>query len=329
LLVTVILVGAVAQLYRPASAALLSELTPKHRQVMIFAMYRLALNLGTTAAPLVAVLLVAVSYNLLFWAEAAAACCYAVIAAIALPRRKIVASTPDAEEKEPQTTGQGSGYGAVLADRRYLLYLAAMFINSAAYIQYVTTLPLAMKAEGLATAWYGSLITLNGIMVITCELLVTKVTQRLPLRLVVAVGLVLLGAGLSLLSIPLGVSVFVAGTVVGTLSEIVSGPTEFAYPGIAAQPGMTARYMGSMQATFGLGTAIGPVVGVAAWDLIGVNAWWCWGLACLVALVLAWLGIRQPAPSGPGDSAERATEQPDSPLVAQPSEEPTVITEGR
>jgi MFS family permease len=329
LLVTVILVGAVAQLYRPASAALLSELTPKHRQVMIFAMYRLALNLGTTAAPVVAVLLVAVSYNLLFWAEAAAACCYAVIAAIALPRRKIVASTSDEEEKEPQTTGQRSGYGSVLADRRYLLYLAAMFINSAAYIQYVTTLPLAMKAEGLATAWYGSLITLNGIMVISCELLVTKVTQRLPLRLVVAVGLVLLGAGLSLQSIPLGLSVFVAGTVVGTLSEIVSGPTEFAYPGIAAQPGMTARYMGSMQAVFGLGTAIGPVVGVAAWDLIGVNAWWCWGLACLVALVLAWLGIRQPAPSGPGQSAERASEQADPPLAAQPSEEPSVITEGR
>lgn len=329
LLVTVVLVGAVAQLYRPASAALLSELTPKHRQVMIFAMYRLALNLGTTAAPLVAVLLLAVSYNLLFWAEAAAACCYAVVAAIALPRRKIVAATPDEEEKESLPSGQPSGYGAVLADRRYMLYLAAMFINSAAYIQYVTTLPLAMKAEGLATAWYGSLITLNGIMVITCELLVTKVTQRLQLRLVVAVGLLLLGAGLSLQSIPLGLSVFVAGTVVGTLSEIVSGPTEFAYPGIAARPGLTARYMGSMQAMFGLGTAIGPVVGVAAWNMIGVNAWWCWGLACLVALVLAWAGIRQPEPVVAGTAAEPAPEQADPPPAPKPAEESTVITERR
>jgi MFS family permease len=329
LLVTVILVGAVAQLYRPASAALLSELTPKHRQVMIFAMYRLALNLGTTAAPLVAVLLVAVSYNLLFWAEAAAACCYAVIAAIALPRRKIVSATADDEEKEQPAAGPSSGYGAVLADRRYVLYLAAMFINSAAYIQYVTTLPLAMKAEGLATAWYGSLITLNGIMVITCELLVTKVTQRLPLRLVVAVGLLLLGAGLSLQSIPLGVSVFIAGTVVGTLSEIVSGPTEFAYPGIAAPPGLTARYMGSMQAMFGLGTAIGPVVGVAVWDMIGVKAWWCWGIACLVALALAWLGIRQPDVVGSDKAAEPAPELANQEPVARPAEEPTVITEGR
>jgi MFS family permease len=326
LLVTVVLVGAVAQLYRPASAALLSELTPKHRQVMIFAMYRLALNLGTTAAPLVAVLLVSVSYDLLFWAEAAAACCYAVIAAIALPRRKIVSATPH-EEKEPPAADARSGYGAVLADRRYLLYLAAMFINSAAYIQYVTTLPLAMKAQGLATAWYGALITLNGIMVITCELLVTKVTQRLQLRLVVAVGLVLLGAGLSVQSVPLGLSVFIAGTVIGTLSEIVSGPTEFAYPGIAARPGLTPRYMGSMQAMFGLGTAIGPVVGVAAWNMIGVKSWWCWGIACLGALVLAWFGIREPEPVVTERAEEPALEHANQPPAARPAEESTAITE--
>ena len=36
----VALAGAVGQFYRPASAALLTELTPKHRQVMIFAIYR-------------------------------------------------------------------------------------------------------------------------------------------------------------------------------------------------------------------------------------------------------------------------------------------------
>src|SRR3981081_3739717 len=39
LLVAVALVGAVSQIYRPASATLLSELTGENSQVMIFAMY--------------------------------------------------------------------------------------------------------------------------------------------------------------------------------------------------------------------------------------------------------------------------------------------------
>src|SRR5205814_10015726 len=88
LLVVVCLVAAVGVAYRPASASLLSELTPTHRQVMIFAMYRLALNLGATAAPVIGAALASVSYNLLFWSEAAAALGYAVIAVVALPRQR-------------------------------------------------------------------------------------------------------------------------------------------------------------------------------------------------------------------------------------------------
>ena len=84
-IVVVALAGAVGQFYRPASAALLTELTPKNRQVMIFAVYRLAMNLGTTAAPLIGAALVAISWNLLFIGEALAALAYAVVAIVALP----------------------------------------------------------------------------------------------------------------------------------------------------------------------------------------------------------------------------------------------------
>ena len=70
LLVDVAVVGMISLLYRPASASLLSELTPKNRQVMIFAVYRLCTNLGTTLSPLVGALLILISYNLLFWGDA-------------------------------------------------------------------------------------------------------------------------------------------------------------------------------------------------------------------------------------------------------------------
>jgi MFS family permease len=285
-------IGLVAQLYRPASAALLSELTPKHRQVMIFAIYRLAFNLGTTIAPLIAVALIAVSYNLLFWAEAITACGYAVIAAVALPRRKIVRAAPAGADAP---SAGGIGYRALLADRRYLLYLVVMFVFSAAYVQFVVTMPLAMKDAGIATAWFGAMITLNGVMVLSCELLVTKVVQRWPRRIAATGCLLLLGTGLTVLTPKLGLVVFVVATVLGTLSEIVGGPTLFSYPGIAARPGMTARYMASMQTMFGLGTAVGPAVGVALWNAIGRSSWWCWGLVCLASTGLAWSGLRHEA----------------------------------
>ncbi len=85
ILIVVALAGAVGQFYRPASAALLTELTPKNRQVMIFAVYRLTMNVGATAAPLIGAALVAISWDLLFIGEALAALAYAAVAIIALP----------------------------------------------------------------------------------------------------------------------------------------------------------------------------------------------------------------------------------------------------
>jgi predicted MFS family arabinose efflux permease len=312
----VVAIGLVAQLYRPASAALLSELTPKHRQVMIFAIYRLAFNLGTTIAPLIAVALIAVSYNLLFWAEAITACGYAVIAAIALPRRKIVRA---AKEGDEVPSAGGIGYRLLLADRRYLLYLVVMFVFSAAYVQFVVTMPLAMKDARIATAWFGAMITLNGVMVLSCELLVTKLVQRWPRRIAATGCLLLLGAALTILTPRLGLIVFVLATVLGTLSEIVGGPTLFSYPGIAARPGTTARYMAAMQTAFGLGAAAGPAVGVAAWNALGRGSWWLWGLVCIASTSLAWLGLRDDTPD---DTADEDTTEARPEVVVLAAEDP-------
>jgi MFS family permease len=290
LLVVVTAIGAVGQMYRPAAAALLSELTPKNRQVMIMAMYRLVLNVGTTAAPLMGAALVAVSWNLLFWGEAVTDLGYAVIALFAIPRHRSSAEQKAvAESRGRQWLG---GFLAALADRRFALYLLALFINALVYLQYQSALPLAMRAAGLATIWYAAMATINGSIVISCELLMTKVTQRLQPRYVLMAGFVLLGAGMSLYSVPAGLTIFIAGTLTWTLGEIVAGPTVFAYPAMVAPEGMRARYLGASQAVFALGTAIGPVAGVTVWHVFGRTVWLCCGAACLIGLVSARFSMR-------------------------------------
>jgi MFS family permease len=302
-LVVVALAGAVGQFYRPASAALLTELTPKHRQVMIFAVYRLAMNVGTTAAPLIGAALVAISWNLLFVGEALAALAYAAVAIVALPKKP--------REQVQDTTSEtppAGGYLAVLRDYRYVLFLVCMFINAAIYMQYLAVLPLHMKAEGLSTWWYSAIVALNGFIVITCELLMTRVTQNWAPRVAAMAGFVLLGGGLAFYSVPGGLAVFVIGTLLWTLAEIVGGPTMFAYPGMAAPQPLLGRYVGAAHAMFGLGSALGPFLGVWAWNRYGTQVWvWC-GLAGLLAVVLAYVGMRP------------ATENVAVPPAAQPAQ---------
>jgi MFS family permease len=295
LLVVVGLAGAVGGAYRPAAGTLLSELTPRHRQVMIFAMYRLFYNLGNTAAPLIGAALVAVSYNLLFWGEAIASLGYGLIAAIALPRRRPVDAEPAGAAGRPVAAERRSGYLAVLADRRYVLFLLALVVNAAVYVQYLSALPVAMHAAGLATAWFSAMVALNGIIVISCELLVTKVVQRWPMRLVVMTGFALLGAGMATYALPLGVAAFVIGTLVWSLAEIVAGPTIFAYPAVASPERLRGRYIGAANTMFGVGSATGAVAGLAVWNLVGEAVWWICGLACLLGLLAAAAGMRTPA----------------------------------
>ena len=290
ILIVVALAGAVGQFYRPASAALLTELTPKNRQVMTFALYRLAMNVGTTAAPLIGAALVAISWNLLFIGEALAALAYAAVAIIALPGRK-PAEVTDTVAADPAAVEPKGGYLAVLRDYKYVLFLVCMFINAAIYMQYLAVLPLHMKSEGLSTWWFSAVVALNGFIVITCELLVTKVVQHWPARIVAMIGFVLLGGGLAFYALPGGIAIFVIGTLLWTLAEIIAGPTMFAYPGMAAPPKLLGRYVGSAHAMFGLGSALGPFLGVWVWNNAGTRVWvWC-GVAGAIGIVLAYLGM--------------------------------------
>src|SRR5262249_6307095 len=138
ILLAVLLVSTIGQLYRPAAQVLITELTPPGQLVMVTAMYRLSLNLGATIPPLLRVALVSVSYNLLFWAEAMAALTYGVIALKALPQRSTSASLVAGAAQEAH-----AGYRALLADRRYLVFLAAVLLGSLVYCQYTAALPVA------------------------------------------------------------------------------------------------------------------------------------------------------------------------------------------
>ncbi|MEV0678825.1 MFS transporter [Actinosynnema sp. NPDC050436] len=309
LIVAIALVGAVGQVYRPASATLLSELTDEDRQVMIFAMYRFGLNLGTTAAPLIGYGLYQFggdSYHLLFWGEAVVAGAYAVIAYFALPSKAEEKGIRGVEATDaPVATGS---YADVFKDRRYLAFLLVVFINGLVYVQYMVTLPLDVAQSGVPIFWYTFAVALNGAVVILFELAITKTTQNLPAKLVVAVCFVLLGLGVAAYGLPLGPAVIIAGTLLWTLAEIIGGPVVFSYPGLIAPPHLKGRYIGSFQFVFGLGSAAGPMVGGFLFLELGHAVWPVLGAVSFIAAAVGYVATKD----------TRKKEEPS----AEPAEEP-------
>jgi len=296
LLLVVIADGAMTQAYRPAATAMLADLVPEERLVMTFSLYRVALNTGAVVGPLVAAWLMTISWDLLFWADGLTA-----IACALLAHRFLPAASPTQAEAEAAAEASAepapAGYRALLRDRRYLLYLFAMFASAVIYMQYFAVLPLQLRDDGRSAAIYSAVLALSAAMVIACELLVTKRVQAWRRTTVAAGGIALLAIGLGAYGIEGGLVLLFGATLVGVLGQIVSGPTMFAHPARVAPTAARGSYAGASQAMFGLGAAIGPPLGVLAFAALDSGVWAaCAGVGALAAAA-AFAGMREPSPA--------------------------------
>ncbi|HKS46455.1 MAG TPA: MFS transporter [Amycolatopsis sp.] len=311
LVVASVLVGVSSQIFRPASATLLSDLTPDDNQVMIFAIWRFGLNLGAAAAPMLGFALYYLDdkqYTLVFLSEAVIAVAYAVVAWLLLPSRAVARDVAEPAESDATSVSGRGGYLAVLRNHRYALFLLVALVHTIVYQQYLSTLPLTVNAAHLDIFWYTLAVSLNGAVVIALELPATKVIQRLPMRLSIALGLALVGIGVGIYGLSMVPLVILSGTLLWTLGEIVSAPSLFAYPAVVGAGRLKSRYIGSFQFAFGLGNTIAPLVGGWLFLYIGTSALWPLLGAVEVLVAVAILGlVREPAKASPAAAEEPAS----------------------
>ncbi|MET9730611.1 MFS transporter [Streptomyces sp. NPDC006458] len=295
LLVAVTAAGLVTQSYRPAAALMLSELMPSEHRVMAFSMLRIAMNAGAAVSPLIAAGLILVDWNLLFWLDALTALACAVVSFILLPNlpaeRPPAAAAGDAEP----AAHRRSAYAVLLRDTKYLLFLASVLLGSLIYVQYTVALPLKITSDGRPAGLYSAVLTASSVILILCELKITTYVKRRPPHLAGAVGTALMALGVAgyimepAVLLILSTAVFVSGV-------MISGPTMFAHPSTYPTP-VKARYIAAHQATFGLGMALGPTLGVLAWATLGNAIWLLCGAVGAVAALCAHLGMRDHLPT--------------------------------
>jgi len=287
ILVAVALAGMMTQANRPASAALLTTLTPPSRHVMVMAMNRFALNAGIMAGPLVGAWLITISWNLLLWLDGITALAYALIALFLLPRRETTGEAGAAPDRP-------GSYLTMLRDGRFLVFLAAFFTNALVHVQYYAVLPLWLEDAGYPTVVYSTMFLISGGLVMTCELWITSYTQKWRSWLPGSLGLLLLSLGLAMFALPGGLVIIFAARFLGIIGQIIGAPSIFAWPVTAAPEGAKGRYLGAGMSTFWMGYALGPMLGVLLYEQIGETVWWICGGVGLVSAIAAAVSMRIP-----------------------------------
>jgi MFS family permease len=280
------LAGFTAELYRPASYALVADLTPKGRRITGFAMYRLAVNAGVAAGPAVAGFLAQRSFLWLFIGDALTSIIYGCAAYFALPRER--------RERRESVAAVGA-LPRMASDPRLVRMLFATLALAFVIYQAYATFPLHLSRSGYTPIIYGSLMSLNGALIIAIELWVTTLTRRLPALIAIAIGIFLNGIGFGAIGLAGSVGMLALTVVIWTFGETVFSPVGAAYIADIAPVDLRARYQAAWAFTFSLGLMLAPIGGTLLYSISPGALWFtCFGL-CLAAATLmasAWVAER-------------------------------------
>lgn len=253
IIVLTALTGLTNEFYRPASQALLADIVPSGQRMTAFAALRVSFNAGFAFGPATAGLLAAYGYFWLFAGDATTSVLYGLVALLALPRGSRTAQ---------QNASWSEALRVLRHDHKLHQLLLGNFAIGLVFFQLGSTYGLHLMHLGFSPAVYGAIVSMNGALIVFCELPLTRVTRKFSARRAMAAGYLLCAAGYALNAFAHTIPALVLCMIILTTGEMITMPTAVAYLADLAPPAMRGRYMGVSGLTWAMALIIGPVGGM-------------------------------------------------------------------
>ena len=292
LYVVAVTLGVLGSVGGPAAQAMMADLLPEEQRAEGYSIMRVEFNLAVTIGPMLGGLLAGVSYVLLFSIDALTSVITAVVLLVALRETR----PETTESAEPETLVETfRGYGEVLRDVPFMLFVLLGLLVSLVYHQMNNTLPVYMRdAHGYKPYWFGLLLTINAAIVVLTQFWVTRRVRRYPRLLVMAASALVYAVGFGMYGFVAGFALFVVAMVIITVGEMMLVPVSQAMAADFAKEHMRGRYMAVFGFSFSIASALGTWLAGVVIDAWGHN--WVWYLSgmggVLAAAGYVWLHLR-------------------------------------
>jgi predicted MFS family arabinose efflux permease len=242
--------------------ALVADLTSEERRVSAYGAYRVVLNIGAAAGPLLAAALATVSWS-------------AVHASIVVVYALAALTARDLPDPRPERATALPSLRLVLRDRTFLLVFAAALAGWSVYNAYEVLFPVSLtQTHGLAPSAWGPLYVVNAVVVVLFQLRVTRWSSRFGAGPSLVVAMLLMGLPFLALQASGAVPVMVAIVLVFVLGEMLWAPGSEALVTRLAPPGTVGVYLGAMGAATWAGAALAPAAGLALRSRWGDGPMW-------------------------------------------------------
>ncbi|MCM2256497.1 MAG: MFS transporter [Vicinamibacteria bacterium] len=257
--------GFLADLYRPASSAIVADLLPSSQRAIGFAALRMATNLGFAIGMTTGGLVADWSWRALFVGDGLTTCAFAAIVLAKVPETR-PALAPGAEA----VVGPSPW-----SDGLYLLLMSASVLFGITFFADFTILPLTVTmAAGYASVVYGALVGFNGLLIALFEVPITEAVSGFRRMRVAALGALLAALGFAINGLSLHWTGFLAGVVLWTLGEILAMPQMSSLVADWAPPASRGRYLSVYTATWSLGMAVHAPLLLPLYAALGDAAFW-------------------------------------------------------
>ncbi|MFF9812932.1 MFS transporter [Streptomyces sp. NPDC014006] len=282
-----------AGVQRAASSALVAVIVPEGARRQAFAVMRAAGNGGFTVGPLLGALVATrLSYDWLYVADGLGSVGLACWTARVIPkgvsvRGRAGAATRKAAAGEGRGVTEAAGEGlwaALRARPAVLVLLGAIMVVDVVYRQQYTTFPVHLADHGLDTGVYGSLLAVNGGVLLCLELPAALALRRRSPLPVVATGLLLVAAGYGALLAGTGTGTAVVMMVLLTLGELLYKTPATAYVADRAPAHLQGRFQSLYAGASITGVVLAAPLGGALYQ---AAPGWLWPLCASAAAVAA------------------------------------------
>jgi MFS family permease len=278
ILAVTFLLGVATEAVRPAFSAMMVDVVPDRDRVRAFSLNYWAINLGFALSAVGAGLAAKADYLLLFVVDAGSTLVTALIGLMFLAETR--PATGHHQRKQP-----GGGLVLALRDRTYVLYLVISLGSVVVMMQHLSTLPIAMAADGLSAATYGWVIAVNGVLIVLGQLFVPRLIEGHDRSRVLALAALIIGVGFGLVAFADAAWFFALTVVIWTLGEMLQSPSNAATVAALSPATLRGRYQGLSSLSWSAGTALAPIAGGFTQEHLGDTALWigCFAICALVA----------------------------------------------
>ena len=272
------LVGLMSQAASPAHSAMVADLLPEEKRTQGFSILRVVANLAVTIGPMIGGLLIGVSYLLLFVIDAVASTVTAAFVFFALPETRPAKTEGQVEAGMGETF---AGYRVVLADWVFMFFVITTILLTTISMQMTTTLPVFLRdVHGVPARGFGYLLSLNALMVVALQFLVTRRAAKVPPLVLMVAGSLLYAVGFAMFGFVASGVMFVLAVVIITFGEMLTSPTSQALVAHFAPADMRGRYMAVYGVVWIVPSLFAPLA--AGYIMDNYNPNWVWYLGGII-----------------------------------------------